>query len=86
MNKYGWGPWGSVVNIRCARPPNAPPSVTTTNSSTSITVSWTVPFNGGLTITEYRIEIKRKSGAGYGTTTECDGKNAVIFSDRSCNI
>ena len=34
LNKYGWGVWGSVAFIRCASPPNAPPVVTTTNSST----------------------------------------------------
>ena len=86
LNKYGWGPWGSVVNIRCAKAPNQPPSVTTTNSTTYITISWTAPFNNGLTITEYKIEIKKKSGAGYGTTSECDGKNAPVFSSMSCNI
>lgn len=34
LNKYGWGVWGSVAFIRCSSPPNAPPVVTTTNSST----------------------------------------------------
>lgn len=85
-NKYGWGPWSSTVNVRCAKVPGVPPSITTSNSTTFIVVSWTAPINNGLDITEYKIEIKKKSGSGYSTTAECDGKNAVVFANRQCSI
>ena len=55
LNKYGWGAWGSVAQITCASPPNAPPSVTTTNNTVYLQVSWTQPFNNGLNITAYKI-------------------------------
>ena len=76
LNKYGWGPWGTPASIRCASPPNAPPSIMTANSSIYINISWTEPFNNGLNITAYRIQILKNSGTAFLTNTaECDGAN-----------
>lgn len=86
LNKHGWSGWGTVFTVRCASKPAAPPSISTTNSSTYISISWTAPFNNGLNITAYKIEIQKKSGASWLTSTECDGSQAAIFQAMSCDI
>ncbi|TNV75036.1 hypothetical protein FGO68_gene6423 [Halteria grandinella] len=86
LNKHGWGPWASVVNIRAAAVPNAPPSVSTTNSTLWIIISWTEPFNNGLNITQYKVEILRKVGT-WSTNSECDATtNQTIIANRQCYI
>jgi len=85
LNKYGWGPWGNSASIRCASPPNAPPTVMTSNSSVYINISWTAPFNNGLNITAYRIQILKNSGTSFLTNTaECDGANNAVIAAMSC--
>lgn len=86
LNKYGWSGWGTVFTCRCASQPAQPPSISTTNSSTYIQIFWTAPFNNGLNITAYKIEIQKKSGASWLTSSECDGSQAAVFQAMSCQI
>ncbi len=87
LNKHGWGPWSSTTNIRCAKAPLAPPSVTTTNTTVYVKVNWDVPTNNnGLTITKYLVEFQKKAGAWSTILGECDGSNTVIFAARECSV
>lgn len=83
LNKHGWGPWGPVSNVRCASAPSAPTSVTTANNTVYVTISWSLPFNNGLDVSAYKIEIARKSGT-WSAHAECDGTNSTIVSLRTC--
>lgn len=68
LNKHGWSNWSSVVNVRAATKPSSSITITTTNSSTSIVISWTQPYNSGLDITAYYIAIKRKIAGSWIST------------------
>jgi hypothetical protein len=59
LNKHGWGPYSANATVRAANVPSAPApgSVTTSNSTLWVVIKWTAPFNNGLTITSYKIEI-----------------------------
>jgi len=47
----------SSDQIMAATKPNAPTDLTVDSaSSTSITLSWTAPYNGGATITDYQVQ------------------------------
>lgn len=87
-NKYGFGQFSAYTNIRCARVPLAPSGITTTNSSLLIVVSWTAPFNSGLDITKYQIQIRKRDGVTWvnAPTAECDGTNAAVVSSTQCSI
>lgn len=85
LNKYGYGPWGPNASIRCASPPLAPTIVKTENSSVYINISWTEPFNNGLNITSYKVQILKNSGTSFLTNTaECDGANNAVMAAMSC--
>ena len=54
LNKYGWGPFSNVGNIRAAGAPvGSAITITTANQTTSMRISWTAAFNNGLDITQY---------------------------------
>lgn len=82
LNKHGWGAWSNVNNIRAAAVPNSPPTASTTNSSLWVVISWSEPFNNGLNITQYKVEILRKVGT-WSANSECDGTtNQTIIANR----
>jgi len=60
-NSRGYGPWSARSTATTTRIPDAPGTPTLSGiSTTSVTVSWTAPFNGGTPITGYEL--------GYGTS------------------
>lgn len=85
LNKYGYSSWSSVANIRAACAPNAPSIVTTTNSSLQIKITWDEPFNNGLDITAYKIELMKKSGS-WLASPECNGADATVVATRTCYV
>jgi len=65
----------------------APPIVTTSNYSIYVNISWTQPFNNGLNITAYRIQILKQTGTSFLTNTaECDGANNLIIGQMYCLV
>ena len=57
VNLVGDSPASSTILIMAASVPSAPSVFTTIDSSTtSITISWTTPDNGGDAITDYEID------------------------------
>lgn len=63
LNKYGWSDWSTIASIRAARKPGNSMTITTTNSTTYMQISWTEPTKYGLDITEYFIAIQKKTGS-----------------------
>jgi hypothetical protein len=61
---------------------------TSIDSSTGgVKISWTAPADGSSTITSYSIEIKVKGTSTYtADTTDCNGANALVMSNRYCVI
>ena len=92
-NKYGWGNWSLVADIRCANPPDATSWITTANSSTNFFIKWSEHFNEGLEILRYYIKIMKKGtgtdmlvDANWYETTDCDGSNLSVNSSQSCYV
>ncbi|MCP3681809.1 MAG: fibronectin type III domain-containing protein, partial [bacterium] len=85
-NIYGWGPYSSDVTIKASTIPSKlslPP--TTTNDNTNVKISWGVAYDGGETISEYKIEIKQKNNS-FSQVSSCLGTNATIISNRECLV
>ena len=79
-NSYGWGPFSSILTITTALAPNAPPTVTTITSGTSVQISWTQPANNGISISKYDILIMKKDGT-FTTSSQCLGTDSTIMSN-----
>lgn len=59
----------------------------TTFSGTSVTVTWTAPWNGGSSITSYTISFLQSDGVTYTENKLlCNGTQASVVSARSCTM
>lgn len=63
LNKYGWSTWGGVVTIGANRVPGNAITVTTSNQTTYLEISWTLPNKFSADLTEYKIEVKKKGSS-----------------------
>jgi hypothetical protein len=57
-NAIGYGPASTAFAIIASTNPDTPAAPTTTVSGDNVLISWTLPFNGGSTITGYIIKIR----------------------------
>ena len=86
-NLVGFGTDSSEVNVRAAAKPSVPAAPSTSvNSNTSVTITWTAPYNGGSAITAYTVAIRQSDGSTFATesvycnvsTTTCTVPISVI--------
>lgn len=56
-NKYGWGPYSTILESYAATEPEAPDAPTTARNDVDIRISWTTPDVNGLPVTKYEIEL-----------------------------
>jgi hypothetical protein len=56
-NSYGYSTFSSTVSLLCAYKPEAPTSVTTSNSANQVRISWSSPVTNGSPIIAYKIFI-----------------------------
>lgn len=57
VNEVGASEYSDTITVMAASVPSAPSSFSTVaQSTTSITISWTEPDNGGTAITDYEID------------------------------
>lgn len=52
-NIYGWSPYSDVIQQIAAKKPDVPVAPLTSNTQTSVTVTWTLPYNGGATVSSF---------------------------------
>ena len=81
-NKYGWGPYSSVVEILAAVVPTAPSPASTTQNGLFSLLTWTAPAGNGSAIESYDIEIEATSGA-FSESTTCTGSDPSLT---SCSV
>jgi hypothetical protein len=86
-NSYGYSAYSSTTSLLCAYIPDPPATVTTTNTNDQVTVSWSDPVANGQAIHAYRFYVLQSDGVTYTEeTTDCDGTNASVVSNRQCTI
>jgi len=56
-NSYGYSAYSDSITLLCAFKPDAPASVTTTNSDDQVTIQWSAPVINGSPIIGYKIFI-----------------------------
>lgn len=87
-NAIGYGAASTALAIIAATNPDTPDAPTTAVDGDNILISWTLPFNGGSTITGYIIRIRGDDSATYTeNTVHCDGINTLtIINTRTCKV
>lgn len=59
----------------------------TVNTDTSVTITWTLPYNGGSTIDAFNVQILSSDGEYYEETTYCNARyDMTVISTRTCVI
>lgn len=90
-NTAGWGPWSnSSTSVTPSSVPLAPAAPGATRGSAEVALTWAAPDDGGLPITEYRIESdiaagEKVDGGSPYTWTGLTNGTAYSFRVRACN-
>jgi len=71
-----------------ARHPDAPVAPVTMNTATSVTITWTIPYNGGSSVDSYNLQILTSDGATFvEQSTYCNARSdSTVISNRYCAI
>ena len=86
-NSYGYSAYSSTTSLLCAYIPDPPLTVTTTNTNDQVTVSWDDPIANGYVVHAYRFYVLQSDGVTYTEeTTDCDGTDSDVVSNRQCTI
>ena len=54
-NIYGWSSYSPIKSAIAAKRPDRPDVPLVVNTGTSVAISWTMPYNGGSSITKYNV-------------------------------
>lgn len=73
-NIYGWSPYSNVVSQIAARKPDVPAAPYTSNTQTSVTITWTLPYNGGSLINSFVVQIQKADGNWTEEMTYCNAR------------
>ena len=86
-NDVGYGEQSSVLTVLAASKPDRPDAPTTSWTRDVVTVSWNEPETNGGPILSYSISVRDSTTLSYSTElTNCDGSNADIITNKSCDI
>ena len=59
----------------------------TSNTQTSATVTWTLPYNGGALVTSFVVQIRQSNGNWNEEPTYCNARNdETVIANRLCAI
>jgi len=87
-NKWGWGTFSTVTAIVAQGAPDQVTGVTTSIDAATggVKIVWSEPNGNGDALIAYVVEI-RDSGSGWRTeTTDCNGADPSILSNKNCII
>jgi hypothetical protein len=81
QNSVGYSSPSAILSFLHAIEPEAPSTLTTSNSGTGVIIDWTEPANNGAAITSYTILIEQSDGTFSVDSTNCDGLDVTILSN-----
>ena len=86
-NEYGYSEASKPIILLCSSVPAVPISVLTANDGQNLKITWQQSATNGSPITEYRVYIKESGSTAFTIeSTDCDGTNSKVISEKSCNI
>jgi hypothetical protein len=85
-NEFGYSIASNSVYIYCAYIPEQITSIVTSVNDDTIMISWIAPYNNGVAITSYTIDILRNDGLFSEDLVNCDGSTSEIVSATHCEI
>lgn len=88
QNIFGFGSYSNVLQAIAAKIPDRPATPTTSNTGTSVMISWVAPYNGGSAITGYNVQILQVDGITYKENTDyCNARtDLTIIGNTYCVI
>jgi len=87
-NYWGWGDFSSTVSVLAASAPSQMAAATTSidASTGGVKIEWVEPSSNGAPIAAYLIEIQDVTTAWRTETSNCDGSNPSILTNKYCII
>lgn len=89
-NKHGWSGFSDTLGVLTATVPagmSAPSFSIPESSPTSAVITWTIPYNGGNSITAYTILLENDDGSDFFEELDyCDGSALVTITALTCTI
>jgi hypothetical protein len=86
-NAIGYSAYSNIIQVRCASVPNPPTNVIAYLYGETISVLWTVPYDGGSAITGYNIMILTSNGLTYSKEmTGCIGNDIITILTAQCTF
>jgi hypothetical protein len=87
-NMYGWGAYSNEIPITASSVPSQVDiQQQSYGTGTTIRVNWNLPASNGDAITAYQVKILTSDGTTYAEdTTNCDGSDLTISTNRYCEI
>ena len=87
-NIYGWSPYSNVLSQVAARVPDEPLAPVTSNTATSVTITWQEPYDGATAITGYKVQILTSVADVYELEkTYCNAEfDGTVIDSKTCSI
>jgi hypothetical protein len=78
--------FSNTYSVLCAYVPTKPDTPTTLVIDNYVLIDWVRPFNGGKTITGYKIYIRQTENIYSINLVDCDGSTSSITSATQCQV
>ena len=86
-NLFGLSASSTSLSLLAAFVPSQPIAPTTLVVGSNVQITWAAPFNGGSSITSYKVFVRETNVNQFAQdTTHCDGALASIVSAAQCLI
>jgi hypothetical protein len=86
-NEYGYSTYSSTLSLLAAYIPAVPTGVTTEIDGNTVKVLWSLSTTNGSPITAYKVYVKQSESSTYTLeSSDCDGTDATVISNKYCNI
>ncbi len=85
-NIYGYGTFSSELSVTTSDVPSQMSAPTTSLSGTNVVVAWAEPNTNNEAIDQYEIQFKKSDGSYVIDSTNCDGADATIKTNRECTV
>jgi hypothetical protein len=86
-NSVGYSPYSAEISILAAQKPEQPLVPTTSVVGDNVQIDWSIPEDGGTSITGYEVKIRHSDNVVFSEDlTNCDASQAAIVTAHSCLV